>query len=290
VIALLARPAVAQTVPSDDTSSKRLEWREEWPRFRQWEYVVTGASLVGLASIVALAGYPGESSEYRNGFDDFVRDVLRGDSRETRDHARAVGDFGFRFLNLYPYFDSLVVAGLIHWNGDVAFQTFMIDTEAFAIAGFVTIGFERLVGRARPSARECEANPNYEKYCGEEDLYSSFSSGHTAIAFAGAGLTCAHHAALPLYGSRVADIGACVLAGGIAISSAVARGVNDRHWGSDLLLGSALGTFTGFFMPMWLHYDAGSERPREASSHGIRWMVLPEMTPERAAFRLIIVQ
>jgi hypothetical protein len=274
-----------------DDGGDRVEWRDEWPRFRLSEYLVTGLSLAGLGAIVFFAGRPEQSPEYRNFFDVSVRNAVRAETRAGRDHARRVGDVGFRFLNFYPYVDSLVVAGLVHGSSDVALQTALIDTEAFAIAGFVSIGFERLIGRARPSARECETNAEYEAFCGDADRYSSLLSGHTAIAFAGAGLTCAHHTNLPLYGARAADLTACVAAAGIALSSGVSRAVNDRHWASDLVLAAGLGTLTGYFLPVWLHYDGTrASRARDFRPDEVRWTLLPELGPEQASVRLVVVQ
>jgi membrane-associated phospholipid phosphatase len=276
--------------PVSEERENRVEWREEWPRFRTWEYAATGASLAGLAAIVLYGSRPEESSEYTNGFDVTVRNALRAETRAGRDDARFVGDVGFRFLNVYPYVDSLLVAGLVHWNSDVALQMTLIDTQAFAMAGFVSIGFERLIGRARPSARECRTDPDYERFCGDDDSYSSLMSGHTAIAFAGAGLTCAHHMHLPLYGSRVADTSACLLTVGMATASGVARVVNDRHWASDLVLAATVGSVTGYLLPVWLHYgsnDAGSRG--ESRRDRLRLAVLPEIGPERAAVRVVLV-
>ncbi|HEX6273010.1 MAG TPA: phosphatase PAP2 family protein [Polyangiaceae bacterium] len=288
-IAQAVAPA-ANAQGSENEAAPRLEWRQEWPRFRTWEYAATGVSLAGLATIVLFASRPEEASEYGNPFDASVRKALRAETRASRDDARFVGDAGFRFLNIYPYVDSLVVAGLVHWNSDVALQMTLIDTQAFAMAGFVSIGFERLLGRARPSARECRNKPDYERFCGADDAYSSLMSGHTAIAFAGAGLTCAHHTHLPLYGSRAADISACLVTVGMAAASGVARVVNDRHWASDIVLAASVGGVSGYLLPVWLHYgsnDAG--RPRESGGQGLNFAVLPELGPERAAVRIVLV-
>jgi hypothetical protein len=282
-IASVSRPGRAQT-PEGEVNN-RVEWREEWPRFHAWEYAATGASLGGLAAIVLFAPRPDRASAYENPFDTSMRRAFRAESRAGRDHARTAGDVGFRFLNFYPYFDSLVVAGLIHWNADVALQTTLINTEAFAIAGFVSIGFERLVGRARPSARECHSNPGYERFCGDDDSYSSLLSGHTAIAFAGAGVTCAHHTHLPLYGSRAAGIAACVTSVGLATVSGAARVVNDRHWASDLVFAAAIGSITGYVLPVSLHYRSASDT--RASRDEPRWSVVPDFGPGHATVRLV---
>jgi hypothetical protein len=282
-------PSFVSAQPSGDGGDEKVAWREGWPRFRGWEYALTGGALAGLGSIVLFAGRPEAARPYRNPFDDAMRDAFKARTREGRDRSRYVGDAGFRFLNVYPYFDSLAVAGLVHGSGDVALQTALISTESFAIAGFVAIGFERLVGRARPSAAECSKDPAYESYCGDADLYSGLLSGHTAIAFAGAGLTCVHHENLPLYGGP-GDVAACVSAFGVAISSGVARIVNDRHWTSDIVLAAALGTTTGYVLPTLLHYPRRpAARRSHGSSQGPHVSVLPSVGPGRAFIELAVV-
>jgi hypothetical protein len=262
VVATAVSPRVAHGQRSR-VESREVAWRDEWPRFRGWEYAVTGGALAGIGALVLFAGRPGAARPYRNPFDSTLRDALTARTRTGRDHARLVGDVGFRILNVYPYFDSLVIAGLAHGSGDTALQTSLINTESLAIAGFVSIGFERLIGRARPSAEECAKNPSHERFCGDADRYSSLLSGHTAIAFAGAGLVCAHHGNLPLYG-QPGDTAACMTAFGLAISSGVARVVNDRHWSSDIVLAAALGTTAGYVLPVVLHYtpNSGAARSR----------------------------
>jgi hypothetical protein len=284
----IVAPSVAKGQPSA-IETRSVEWHEEWPRFRGWEYALTGGALAGLGAIVLFAGRPEAARPYRNPFDDALRDTFKARTRAGRDQARFVGDVGFRFLNVYPYFDSLVVAGLIHGSGDTALQTSLINTESLAIAGFVAIGFERLIGRARPSAKECEKNPAYERYCGDADRYSSLLSGHTAIAFAGAGLTCAHHEHLPLYG-RPGDTAACIAAFGAAITSGMARIVNDRHWSSDIFLAAALGTTAGYVLPVVLHYGphAGASRSR-GSSRGPSVSIIPSLSPGHASVEVTIV-
>jgi hypothetical protein len=289
VLGAILWPSLARAQPSRREDTGEVAWRDEWPRFRGWEYAVTGGALAGIGALVLFAGRSDAASSYRNPFDDGLRDAFRARTRSGRDRARFVGDVGFRFLNAYPYFDSLVVAGLVHGSGDVALQTSLLNTESLAIAGVVSIGFERLIGRARPSVAECAKNPGYERFCGAGDRYSSLLSGHTAIAFAGAGLSCAHHTNLRLYGGP-GDAVACVTALGVAISSGVARVVNDRHWTSDIALAATLGVVSGYALPVVLHYGAHPGTPRSRGAARVpRISVLPSFGPDRALVELAVV-
>lgn len=78
-------------------------------------------------------------------------------------------------------------------DGKVGVQSLAINLESYALAGAVALTGEK-VGRTRPLARECERDATYDRRCGETGRNNaSFVSGHTAIAFTGAGLTCVHH-------------------------------------------------------------------------------------------------
>ena len=60
-------------------------------------------------------------------------------------------------------------------------------------------------------------HPDYDVDCANPDQHNvSFTSGHTLMSFAGAGLTCVHHMHLPLYGGGLPDSLACAAAIGLA--------------------------------------------------------------------------
>ena len=63
-----------------------------------------------------------------------------------------------------------------------------------------------------------------------------------------------HHAALPLYGSDFGGALACGVTMTSATATAVMRIVADKHWTTDVLIGSGLGLGLGFGLPYLLHY------------------------------------
>jgi membrane-associated phospholipid phosphatase len=193
-----------------------------------------------------------------------------------RDAARTVGDFGYRSLLLYPFADAAITAWAVHGNTEVAWQMFSISAEAMALAGFAGIATDHLIGRARPSNRPCKSDPEYERFCNESDEYSSFISGHTAVATAGAAVTCAHHLNMPLYGGGAADVGACVGASALAVTTGVARLVNDRHWATDVTFAWGVGAVSGFVLPSALHYRSRAGTRDEADDDaGLRFSFAP---------------
>ncbi len=104
-------------------------------------------------------------------------------------------------------------------------------------------------------ARECDRDASYDRRCDETArLNTSNVSGHTTIAFTGAGLVCAHHLHLPLYGGGAPDTVACVAAMSVATAQGVLRISSDNHYATDVILGAALGIGSGYFLPRLLHY------------------------------------
>lgn len=270
--------ASGQQAPAPEPKDDAVAWRDAWPRFRPLEFVATGALLGGTATIYLTQDFKDNASAAENPLDTLVRDGLRFDSREGRDTARYVGDFFFRMGVAYPYLvDTLGVAWIGHGSGDVAGQMFLINTQSFGLTAALSLSTEYFVGRARPSTAPCEQDEDYEQFCDGSDEYGSFISGHTAVAATGAGLTCAHHQNLPLYGGGAGDDIACGVGVAGAVITGLARIANDRHWFSDVMSGWAVGALSGYALPVWLHYGA-EESKRKESSRTIQWMPTPMTT------------
>jgi membrane-associated phospholipid phosphatase len=174
----------------------------------------------------------------------------------------------------FPFVDA-GLAAVIHSDARVAWQMVAMDAEVMAFAGFVGVATDHFVGRARPSEPRCRRDPHYERFCNQPDEFSSFLSGHSVIAAAGAGLTCAHHLNIPLYGGGAGDIAACVTAATLALATGIGRIVNDRHWATDVSLGLLIGGVAGYGWPTWFHY-----RIRNLASDGdVHVTVLPVIAP-----------
>lgn len=269
--------SLAEARAAEDGSGE-LRWREEWPRFRPWEYALTGAALATTGVLIFATDWPDSGDEARNPVDDFARDTFRARDFEGREVARFVGDAGFRFLLVYPVIDVVAVAWIGHGSPDVAGQMFLIDAQSMGLSAAISLGIEKTGRRSRPSTEPCERDPDYEYWCDGADEFASFFSGHMAMASTGAGLTCAHHRNLPLYGGGIGDALACGGAVTLAVAVGASRVVNDRHWLSDVLLGGGVGFASGYVMPMVLHYG-GTPPPR--SDARPKWVVGPWADSER---------
>jgi membrane-associated phospholipid phosphatase len=231
-----------------------LRWDDAWPRFRPLEYVVTG--VVGPAAIAEYIWLPGPGEARFVGgilFDNAVRNALRLRSTSALRFAWTGADVvGISVTTLVVGVDSLIVP-LARGSSDVAFQTTLMSLESYSLSSIVAITLYSEVGRARPSYSDCKVNPNFNPDC---DLAAndSFPSGHTNEAFTAAGLSCANHGHLPIYGSKLADTLACVRDLTLASAEGVLRVMGDRHYATDVIAGGIIGFGFGFGVPTMLHY------------------------------------
>jgi membrane-associated phospholipid phosphatase len=230
-----------------------LVWR--WPRFRAWEYVAT--AVLGTASIaVFFLIHPRSTPHWTGGilFDDAVRDTVRVRSKDGLAKVRLASDItGLASLVLVAGVDSLLLP-LLRDSPDVALQLLLLDAEAFAVSSLVTTSTFDLTGRARPSYAECQRDPNFDPLCNSGST-ASFWSGHTAQAFTAAGLSCAHHAYVGLYGGGTPDTIACAGAITLAAATGTFRLAGDRHYVSDVIVGAMVGFGFGYGIPTLLHYS-----------------------------------
>lgn len=253
-VSLGAARAGAQTAGDTD----ELRWK--WPVFRPVEYVATGALAVSSLGLFFLNS-PREKPRFVGGvlFDDAVRGALRLRTANARDAARSWSDvtaLGAVFLALGV--DSALTP-IARGSPSVAYQMLLLDVEAYALSSLITTATFDAVGRARPTYASCRADPKFDPLC-HSGPTASFYSGHTAQAFTAAGLSCAHHQYVDLWGGGVADALGCAGAAGLAAATAVLRVTGDRHYATDVLAGALVGFAVGYGVPTLLHYRSPEER------------------------------
>jgi membrane-associated phospholipid phosphatase len=139
------------------------------------------------------------------------------------------------------------------FNTDVAFQLTLLNWQAIGLSGLLARLAHVTVGRTRPLLQGCTTDdPTSINPCRDEG--ASFVAGHAMMSSANAGLACANHLALPLYGGGIADKLVCPIMVTNALAVGVLRFVADKHWLSDTVPGWLLGGAIGFGMPWLLHY------------------------------------
>jgi membrane-associated phospholipid phosphatase len=239
-------PASAEPSPPARSSM----WRREWPTFSAIEGAATIAA--GAGTMVLFMLKPPSDPRWQGGiwFDDAVRDELRLHSESARKQARSWGDMPYFAAPVIPLIiDPLIAAWLVRGDTKAAFNLEAIGLEAFSYAGLASFVSTRLSVRERPDSSECR-----RQHEGCEPDTESFYSGHTTIAAASAGIVCANHRVMPLWGSRAADVGACALATTGAVASGVSRLLSDRHYTTDVIVGFGFGFGIGYAVPTLLHY------------------------------------
>jgi membrane-associated phospholipid phosphatase len=241
----------ALTAPVPPAAPARSSmWRREWPTFSPLEGAATIAA--GAGTVVLFMLKPPAEPRWEGGvlFDDAVRRGLRLDSESARKKARSWGDMPYYAAPVIPLIiDPLIAAWLVRGDTKAAFNLGAIGLEAFSYAGLASFVSTRLSVRERPDSSECRRQLDS---C-EPDT-ESFYSGHTTIAAASAGIVCANHRVMPLWGSRAADVGACALATTGAVASGVSRLLSDRHYATDVIVGFGFGFGLGYAVPTLLHY------------------------------------
>lgn len=255
----------AHAAPAQADQEKTVQWNENWPRVHLVEVGAIVALTIG--SIELSLVKPPDHAKWTGGilFDDGARKLFRSDSAKTQEFAAVWSDNLYHGMVLAPYIiDNYIVALGVHQNADVALQMTLINLQSLGLSGVISLGAERTVGRARPYTAECSGPNRADKvgfnHCDGVGEFEDFYSGHAAAAFTMAGLTCVHHQHLPLYGGGLPDAMACIVMTSLATTTGIMRLVADRHYASDVLLGTAIGVLNGYVLPSWLHYGFGDSR------------------------------
>jgi hypothetical protein len=242
--------------PWTASAQSSTEWDEDWPRFRSWEYASLGIMVGGIAVFSSADPRPNEGWNSTLPGDDWVREGLRAETRLKRTVAARASDVFLYALVAYP----LVDAGLVSARNsemNAGGQMALISAQSLAFTALTQRVISTASGRARPYARGCAEDPEYRRRCDTPDRNRSFFSGHTALAFTGAGLTCAHHLNVRHYG-RVGGGIVCGTALAMATATGALRIVSDRHYLSDVVVGAAWGFASGYLLPVALHYGFGA--------------------------------
>jgi membrane-associated phospholipid phosphatase len=217
--------------------------------------------------------------------DEFVRDRIVAKGQAGRRKISNMSNRLWHIIELFPLADGLVAPLLFDdFNVDVAWQLTALNLQGIAVMGAINRLTHDFTRRARPALQGCrEQGDEYSHYCTTTSATpnQSFISGHAASVFYGAGATCAHHLALPMYGQRAADIGICALGLAAATAAGTLRIVADTHWMTDVLAGAVAGFGAGWGLAYGLHYSMPLKKMHEASL-----MVLPIASAEKLELRV----
>jgi membrane-associated phospholipid phosphatase len=263
--AQVAPSSAAQVAPASHPrgafDAGSVDWRPEFRRVGWPEAVTVPLLTAGVLLQFVLLKSPAEP--HWQGpilLDRPMQNLLKVESASGRARAATISDVLVSLSTLQAALvDPWLAAGWAHGRVDVAWQMTVIDTQAFGLTFLANRITKYTVARERPDAEGCVAGSS-DAACSADDRNLSFFSGHTTVAATFAGLTCAHHQKLALYGSFAADLGACLGSVGLSLSTGYLRIASDNHWWSDVAVGQLVGFSAGYLLT-WAHYYAGTSAP-----------------------------
>ena len=162
--------------------------------------------------------------------DDEIRKVFLNNRNKTFDNVEPVGYAYGAPLNAVSGALLLYFSGVASKNNWLR-NTGLMLTETIVAVGIIQVPTRIIFGRGRPYTGYGNASFNFLK--GFEQDKASFISGHAAVAF-GISNILAHQIDHP-----AATAGLF----GLAALTPLARLYADKHWSSDVFIGTALGIF-----------------------------------------------
>jgi membrane-associated phospholipid phosphatase len=145
-----------------------------------------------------------------------------------------------------------VIGRLGHWDrmADLGWH----GSEAVLLADGLTTLLKGVIGRERPfiATEPHEFKPGRGFTGGN---YASFPSGHTTTAFAAAAAVT--NETTRWWPKSTWVVGPLMYGGAAAVG--LSRMYHNRHWASDVVLGAAIGTFSGRKMVQYAHGHTGNK-------------------------------
>lgn len=179
----------------------------------------------------------------------------------TRERLSTLSDYLQNGLILAPFvLDTGATALVARGDYELAGSMLVMDLQTVAVAGLFTLLTKQTIGRVRPLVDPCPGTTD-SYHCRSRTARSAFASGHATASFASAGLVCAHHDFLALWGGGAADDAACATALTLALGTSLLRVPSGKHYVSDVVAGALGGLFAGYAMPYLIHFAPRAPRP-----------------------------
>ena len=236
LLALLTAPALAQ----DTTAAAQ-------PMFGQRDAWYAAGFI---AATVAIAPFDGRIARW------FQQPALQNNQEISRTASlfRTTGDPGAIIIGA-----SLYGVGRLFGLNRVA-DLGLHGTESVLIGGAVTSVIKVAAGRARPYVNGDRDPDDFQLFRGlrKGNGFQAFPSGHTLAAFAAAAAVTAE---ADRWRSGSAWLVGPAMYGG-ATMVGISRMYNDKHWASDVIIGAAVGTFSGVKVVKYHHTRPGNRLDR----------------------------
>lgn len=163
-------------------------------------------------------------------FDDDIQKMFEGNSEETSDAAKAITSLGNGAV-LTGLIAALYAGGEISDNDSLR-KTSLLSLESLVTSGIIVRGMKIIFGRARPETGEPK---NIFHPFSLKSSYNSFPSGHSSSAFAVA----------TVIATQSKKVYVDVLVYSLATLVAASRVYMNKHWTSDIFIGSVIGYAVG---------------------------------------------
>jgi membrane-associated phospholipid phosphatase len=188
--------------------------------------------------------------------DERIQQYFVGHQSETADN------FSKYIFEPYGRFAPVIIGGL-YLGGRFAKDNRLAGTSLTAAKAFVVSAVaagivKQLTHRHRPYQDDIPDHANWDGPFSSIE-YTSFPSGHATSAFSMATVYAMEYRSTVLVP---------VLAYTLATGTAVSRLYDNKHWASDVVIGSALGFVTGRFM--WKQSRKGNNRVVVIPSAGVK--------------------
>jgi hypothetical protein len=170
-------------------------------------------------------------------FMNFDKDIRKEFSKSHNDSKDKIADVGNAYGNLIT---PIVVGGGIYSYGLILKDEYFRETgrmllEAVIFSGIITDVTKVISGRSRPYT---ERGPYFYNMFTFNEGSLSFPSGHSTVAFAMSSVLA----------NRIKNVYATVGLYALSSVTALSRIYSDKHWASDVILGSAIGYFVGDYI------------------------------------------
>lgn len=169
---------------------------------------------------------------------------------------------------------AYVIGGSLYLIGTVARKERIADlgwhgSEAVLFAQGITSVIKGVAGRGRPFLSQGEDPDDFRVFKGfSGGDWASFPSGHTSTAFAAAAAVT--NETTRWWPRSTWIVGPLMYGGAAAVG--LSRMYHSRHWGSDVVIGAAIGTFSGRKLVEYAHGHPGNRVDR--------FMLRPKVAPD----------
>lgn len=198
-------------------------------------------------------------------FDEGFRSAIRLSAIGDQEIARHISDVLLVSTIAGVMGVDAIGAPIAQGDGNLAWRAVFAHTAALGITMAAGEIIKHVSGRARPFERDCEVDPT-RAGCDDGDIFASFYSLHSGMAFTSAGFSCSMHMSQNLFGDAAADATACGVSLALASATGLLRVLADRHYLSDVLMGAAMGFLVGYLVPLAIVPAMGDEVPQPAAT------------------------